>query len=163
VAYKNRERGKTAFPVQTCYVGGGKTVGDPPTDPMPKNGHRAHDRRGRVPDRRPIQENRSKERARQGETKVGWKAHPGGGEAANRGQGGICKSVPPGEVGPWVKGGGEDEAQPLQAGLWIEELILQLHREGARRLIASGGPPVDQFSFRNGEGDVDSRGLSLER
>jgi len=66
-------------------------------------------------------------------------------------------------VGPWVKGGGEHEAQPLQVGLWIEGLILQLHREGARRLIAPGGPPVDQFSFWNGEGDVDWRGLPLER
>jgi len=66
-------------------------------------------------------------------------------------------------VGPWVKRGGEDEPQPLQAGLWIEELILQLHREGARRLIAPGGPPVDQFGFRNGEGDVDWRGLPPER
>jgi len=81
----------------------------------------------------------------------------------SRGQGGIGKRVPPGEVGPWVKGGGEDKAQPLQSGLRIEELILQLHREGARGLIALGGPPVDQFGFRNGEGDVDWRGLSLER
>jgi len=78
VAYKNRERGRTGFPVQTCYVGGEKTVGDPPTVPMPENGHRAHDRQGRVPDNGPIHENRSKERARQGETKGGWKAHPGG-------------------------------------------------------------------------------------
>jgi len=66
-------------------------------------------------------------------------------------------------VGPWVKGGGEDKTQPVQAGLWIEVLIFQLHREGARRLIAPGGPPVDQFSFRNGEGDIDWQGLSLER
>ena len=76
---------------------------------------------GGAPDSGPIQKDRSKERTRQGETKVGGKAHPRGGEAADRGQGGICKRVPPGEVGPWVKGGGEDEAQPLQAGLWIEE------------------------------------------
>jgi len=63
--------------------------------------------------------------------------------------------MPPGEVGSRVNGGGEDKAQPLQVGLWIEELIFQLHRKGARRLIAPGGPPVDQFRFRNGEGDVD--------
>ena len=100
---------------------------------------------------------------RQGETKVGGKAHSGGGEAADCGQGGICKSVPPGEVGPWVKGGGEDEAQPLQAGLRIEELVFQLYREGARRLIAPGGSPVDQFSFWNRKGDVDWRGLPFER
>ena len=77
---------------------------------MTEDGHQAHDRWGRVPDSRPIQENRSKERTRQGETKVGWVAHPGGGEVVNRHQGGICKGVPPGEVGPWVKGEGEDEA-----------------------------------------------------
>jgi len=71
--------------VQTYQVGGGKTVGDPPTDPMPENGHWAHDRQGRVPDSGPIQEDRCKERTRLGETKIGWKAHPGGGEAANRG------------------------------------------------------------------------------
>ena len=66
-------------------------------------------------------------------------------------------------MGPWVKGGGEDQAQPLQAGLRIEELTLQLHREGAWWLIAPGGPPVDQFTLRNREGDVDWGGLSLER
>jgi len=71
--------------VQTCYVGGGETVGDPPTDPVPENGHRTHDGRGRVPDSGPIQENWSKERTRQGETKVGWQANPRGGEAAERG------------------------------------------------------------------------------
>ena len=63
--------------------------------------------------------------------------------AANRSQGGICNGVPPGEVEPWVKGGGEDKAQPFQAGLWIERLIKQLYRDGAWRLIAPGGPPVD--------------------
>jgi len=51
-------------------------------------------------------------------------------------------------VGPWVNGGIEDKAQPLQAGLWIEVLILELHREGARWLIAPGSPPVDQLGFR---------------
>ena len=66
-------------------------------------------------------------------------------------------------MGPWVKGRGEDEAQPFQVGLWIEELILQLHREGAQRLIAPGGPPVDQFCHGDGEGHVDSGGLSFER
>jgi len=71
--------------VQTCQVGGGKTVGDPATDLMPENGHWAHDRRGRVPDGGPIQEDWSKERTRQGERKVGWKAHPEGGEVANCG------------------------------------------------------------------------------
>jgi len=84
---------------------------------------------------------------RQGETKVGWKAHPGGGEVANCGSGGLCKSVPSGKVGPFVKGGGEYESQPLQAGLWIEELIFQLHREGAWRFIAPGSPPVDEFGL----------------
>jgi len=54
VAYKGRQRGKTSFPVQTRYGGGGITVGDPPTDPMPEDGHRAQDRGGRVPDSRPI-------------------------------------------------------------------------------------------------------------
>jgi len=52
---------------------------------MPENGHRAHDRLGRDPDGGSIQEDWGKERTRQGETKVGWKAHPGGGEAADRG------------------------------------------------------------------------------
>ena len=66
-------------------------------------------------------------------------------------------------MGPWVKGGGEDKAQPLQAGLWVEELFLKLYREGARTLIASGSPPVDQFSLWNGEGDINQGGLSLEQ
>jgi len=48
-------------------------------------------------------------------------------------------------------------------GLWIEELILQLHQEGARRLITPGGPPVDQFGFGDREGDVDWGGHSFER
>ena len=148
--------------METCQVGGGEAVGDPPTDPMPKNRHWAHDRRGRAPYSGPIQKDRSKERTREGETKVGGKAHPRGGVAADRGQGGICKRVPPGEVGPWVKGGGEDEAEPFQAGLWIEELIFELYREGARRFVAPGNPPVDQFSFWNREGDVDRRSLPFE-
>jgi len=66
-------------------------------------------------------------------------------------------------VGPRVKGGSEDEAQPFQVGLRVEELVLKLHREGARRLIAHGGPPVDQFSFWDGAGDVDWGGLPLQR
>jgi len=66
-------------------------------------------------------------------------------------------------MGPWVEGGGEDKAQPLQAGLRVEELIRKLYREGARWLIAPGGPPMDQLGFRNGEGDVDRGGLTLER
>jgi len=94
---------------------------------------------------------------------VGGKAHPRGGEAANRGQGGIRERVPPGEVGPRVKGGGEDEAQSLQVRLWVEKLTFQLYREGARLLFALGGPPVDQFSFWNRERNVDRRSLSLER
>jgi len=129
---------------------------------MPENSLWAHDRRGRVPEGGSIQKDWSKERTRQGETKVGGKAHPRGGEAADCGQGGICKRVPPGEVGPWVKGGGEYEAQPFQSGLWIEELIFQLHREGARWLIAPGGPPVDKFSFWNREKDVDRRSLPFQ-
>jgi len=52
---------------------------------MPENGHRAHDGRWGGPNRGPVQENWSKERTRQGETKVGWKAHPRRGEAADRG------------------------------------------------------------------------------
>jgi len=40
--------------VQTCYVGGGETVGDRPIDPLPENGHRAYDRRGRVPNSGPV-------------------------------------------------------------------------------------------------------------
>ena len=63
---------------------------------------------------------------------------------------------------PRVKGGGEDKAQALQVRLWIEELILKLYREGARRFIAPGSPPVDQLGFRDGEGDVNRGGLSLE-
>jgi len=47
---------------------------------------------------------------RQGKAKVGGKAHPGRGEDENCGQGGIRDGVPPGEVGPWVEGGGEDKA-----------------------------------------------------
>jgi len=73
----------------------------------------------------------------------------------------VGEGTSPGEVGPWVKGGGEDKAQLFQAGLWMEELILKLHREGPRRLIAPGGPPVDQFGHWNGEGDIDWGGLSF--
>jgi len=52
--YKRRYWGETGFSVQTCCVGGGKTVSDPPADSMTENRHRAHDRRGSVPDTRPI-------------------------------------------------------------------------------------------------------------
>jgi len=66
-------------------------------------------------------------------------------------------------VGPRVKGGGEDKAQPLQADLCVEELVLKLYREGGRRLIAPGSAPVDQFGFQNGEGDINRKGLPLQR
>ena len=65
-------------------------------------------------------------------------------------------------MGPWVEGGSEEEAQPFQVGLPLEELALKLHQEGARRLIDPGGSPVDQFSFWDGEGDVDWGGLPLQ-
>jgi len=57
VAYKSRQRRETGFPVQTSRVGGGKTVGDPPTDPTPKDGHWVHDGWGGAPNSRPVKEN----------------------------------------------------------------------------------------------------------
>ena len=48
-------------------------------------------------------------------------------------------------------------------GLWVEELGFQLHREGARWSIAPGGSPVDQLSFRDGEGNMNRRGVPLKR
>jgi len=81
----SRQGVKTGCPIQTCCVGGAKAVSDPPTDPSPKDGHRVQDGRRGVPESGPIQENGSKARTRQGETKVWWKAHPGGREAVNRG------------------------------------------------------------------------------
>jgi len=95
------------------------------------------------------------------ERQVGGKAHPRRREAANCSQRGVGEGVPPGEVGPRVKGGSENKAQPLQAGLRIKKLIFKLHREGAPRLIAPGCYPMDQFGFWDGEGDVDRGGLSL--
>ena len=53
--------------------------------------------------------------------------------------------------------------QPLQVGLRVAELVLKLHREGARRLTAPGGPPVDQLCFWDGEGDVDWGGHPFQR
>jgi len=39
VAYENRQWRETGLPVQARHVGGGKAVGDPPTDRTPENGH----------------------------------------------------------------------------------------------------------------------------
>jgi len=64
---------------------------------------------------------------------------------------------------PRVEGRSENEAQPSQLGLRVAELVLKLHREEARRLIALGGPPVDQISFWDREEDVDWGGLPLQR
>jgi len=58
VVYESRQRGETGFTVQTSCVGGGKIVGDPPTDPTPKDGHGVHDSRGGAPHSRPVQEKR---------------------------------------------------------------------------------------------------------
>jgi len=69
--------------VQARCVGGGKAVGDPPTGLSPKSGHWVHNRWG-APNSRPVQEYWGQERACLGETKVGGKAHPRRGEAANR-------------------------------------------------------------------------------
>jgi len=46
--------------------------------------------------------------------------------------------------------------------LRVEELVLKLHREGARQLIAPSGPPVDQFSFWDGERNVNWGGLPVQ-
>jgi len=46
MVYKSRPRGETGFPMQTCLVGGEKTIGDPPTDPLPQEGHWVQDGRG---------------------------------------------------------------------------------------------------------------------
>jgi len=117
---------------------------------------------GGAPNSSPVQEYWDQERVCQGETKVLGKAHPRWGEGADCSQCGVGKGEPPGEVGPRVKGGSENKAQPLQAGLWIEKLILKCHREVARPVIAPGGCPMDQFDLWNGKRDVDWGGLSLE-
>ena len=75
---------------------------------------------------------------------------------------GIGEGVTPAKVGPRVKGGGEDKAQPFQARPWVEKLFLKLQREGARPLIAPGGPPMDQFGFRKRERNVNREGPSFE-
>jgi len=91
------------------------------------------------------------------------KAHARGGEAANCAHGGVREGVSAREVGPRIEGASENKAQPLQVGLRVPELTFKLHLEGARCFIAPDGPPVDEFSFRNGERDVDWGGLSPER
>ena len=40
-------------------VSGGKTVGDPPTDLTPKDGHWVHDSWGGAPNSKPVQENQA--------------------------------------------------------------------------------------------------------
>ena len=85
VAYKSGPWGETAFSMQTGCVGGGKTVRDPPRDPMPKDGHWVHDSLGGAPNGRPVQETRGKERLCQRETEVWRKAHSRSGEAADSG------------------------------------------------------------------------------
>jgi len=45
--------------VQTDCVGGREAIGDPSTDPSPKDGHRVYDGWGGAPHRKSVQENRS--------------------------------------------------------------------------------------------------------
>ena len=57
--------------MQTCSVGGRETVGDPPTDPMPENGHWVNDSLGGLQIANPYRRigarrERAKERQRQG-------------------------------------------------------------------------------------------------
>ena len=49
--------------MQTCRVGGEKTIGDPPTDLSPEDGYRVEDGRGGAPNHRSIKEDLGQERA----------------------------------------------------------------------------------------------------
>ena len=62
MVYKSRQTGETGFPMQTYCIGGEKTVGDQPTDPSPKDGHRVQDGWGGALSHRSVQENRGQER-----------------------------------------------------------------------------------------------------
>jgi len=59
VAYQSGQRVETGFPVEKGCVSGGKTVGDPPTDLTPKDGHWVHDSWGGAPNSKPVQENQA--------------------------------------------------------------------------------------------------------
>jgi len=64
--------------MQTCCVGGGKTISDPPAEPMPKNRHWVHDGRGGFQTADPYRRigarrKRAKERHRWGGSRI-----PGG-------------------------------------------------------------------------------------
>jgi len=71
--------------VQARCVGGGKGVGDPPTDQTPKDRHRVHEGQGGTPNSRLLQEYWGQRRSCQGVRKVGGEAHTPRGDVANSG------------------------------------------------------------------------------
>ena len=85
-----------------------------------------------------------------------------GGEAAYCGERLIGQSEPLGKMGSRVKAWCKEETKSFQAGLGIKSLTFEMNREEAGRLIAPGGPPVDELSLWDGKRNINRRGSWLE-
>ena len=83
-----------------------------------------------------------------------------GGEALNKGEGGIGQSQAVVEVVGGVEGRRQPVAQPPHHASRAEHLVVEGDgcREGGGPLTA--GPPVDEFGFWDREGDVELLGSS---
>ena len=80
-----------------------------------------------------------------------------GGEALHKGEGGVDQGQAVVVVVGGVQGGRKPVAQPSHYTLWVEDLVVK----GDGRESGGGpfavGPPVDEFGFRDGEGEVEFR------
>jgi len=88
--------------------------------------------------------------------------YPRRGEETDGGEGCIGESVPSRKVSCWVEGRRKENIKPFQEGLRVEDLILEMHREAAGSFVALVGPPVDQLSFGDREGNINWGGLWLK-
>jgi len=104
-----------------------------------------------VPYSQIVQENRSKEGPRQGQTEVGGETDTRGGEALDCGKGRVGQGQSTREMRSGVEQRGEEEAEPFQACLRVEDFAFWLHWEPVGGLIHPAGSPVHEFSFRDGE------------
>ena len=80
------------------------------------------------------------------------------GEAFNEGEGGIGQSQAVVEVVGGVEGRRQPVAQPPHHARRVEHLVVEGDGRGGGGGPFTVGPPVDEFSFRDREGDVELSG-----
>jgi len=125
VFYKEDERGEAGLDGQYRDWSGGKTVGDPSLDAVPKYVQIVlHSHKGCV-QIRPIQENRGEEGRGQPVAEIRWEALPRRREPFDRVEGALGEGQPLAEVGTRRERGREPISQPPHCVLGGEVQVVQ--------------------------------------